>query len=231
MSSPPDTNPGVNWAIHEDSHEVAAIESMDSRGEPSRAGASTLNALSLSSDIPVADAREVHWTPARNPSVSKRSNLARPMSTSLGYPRSMRAKPVHQVHPTRRLPITPLPTTAQIRSPETALPPLIPQSEPIRFHRCYRSGCDGLGFPHKAAFEQHLRVHRQADKPHPCPYPGCHRGFDFALEVNEHFQSLSIQCARSSPHGIRSTPPSLCLQLPTVRQKVWAQGRALCSHS
>jgi len=192
MSSAPGANPGLHWVAHDDEHEVPAAEPTEPRGESSRAQA-PMNPSSLTRDISVPDAREEHWTPTRSPGLSKRSDIARQMSASLGFPRSMRARPVHQVHPTRRLPTTVASTTSHISKHETGLPPLIPQSEPMRFHRCYRSGCDGLGFPHRAAFEQHLRVHRQADKPHPCPYPGCHRGFDFALEVDDHIKSLSVQ--------------------------------------
>jgi len=203
MSSAPGTNPGVNRVAHEDSHEIPAADWDDPRGQAplSRVRAPTQNTSSLGRNIPGADAREVLWTPARNTVFFKRPNIARPLPESFGFLRSMRAKPGPQVHPTGRVPIPSSSTPTQIIPHETGLPSLIPPEEPMRFHRCYRSGCDGLGFPHKAAFEQHLRVHRQADKPHPCPYPGCHRGFDFALEVKEHFKSSFVVWTGSSSHG------------------------------
>ncbi|KAH7103523.1 hypothetical protein BKA62DRAFT_44397 [Auriculariales sp. MPI-PUGE-AT-0066] len=60
-------------------------------------------------------------------------------------------------------------------------------------YSCMRTEC-GMRFAHRAELDQHEKAHRNAEKPCPCPYPGCNWRFDFPSDVKYH-----LKCAPSSP--------------------------------
>ena len=190
MSYAPGTNPGAHWLAHGDPRELPVNEPFDPRNASfGRTRTPAPTSSSFSRRTPLAEADEAQWSPARDPRFSMGLGVARPMTAPLGFTRPMPTNPLSQAHRSGRSPMSPLTTAPNSRPPQVHLPPVISPPVPTKIYRCHRSGCDGLGFPHQEAFEQHLRAHRRADKPYPCPFPGCPHGFDFLLEVNEHIKS------------------------------------------